>query len=128
LALSWLFSQSLNIYTQIGLVTLTGLITKHGILIVEFANQLKNTGRKVEDAICEAAHLRLRPILMTTGAMIFGALPLVLSSGAGMEARRSIGLVLIGGLFFGTVFTLLVLPKLYLMLKSFQTRTLRIQR
>lgn len=117
LVTAWVFGQSLNIYTQIGLVTLIGLITKHGILIVEFANQLIAAGKTVEGAIREAARLRLRPILMTTGAMVFGALPLILSSGAGIEARRSLGLVLVGGLTFGTCFTLLVLPKLYHMLK-----------
>lgn len=114
---AWVFGQSLNIYTQIGLVTLIGLITKHGILIVEFANQLKAAGKTTEEAIREAARLRLRPILMTTGAMVFGALPLIFSSGAGIEARRAIGLVLVGGLSFGTFFTLLVLPKLYQLLK-----------
>jgi multidrug efflux pump len=115
---AWVFGQSLNIYTQIGLVTLIGLITKHGILIVEFANQLKGAGRTIEEAIREAARLRLRPVLMTTGAMIFGALPLILSSGAGIEARRSIGFVLVGGLAFGTCFTLLLLPKLYHAVKT----------
>jgi multidrug efflux pump len=118
LVMAWVFGQSLNIYTQIGLVTLIGLITKHGILIVEFANQLRAAGKSIEEAIQQASILRLRPILMTTGAMVFGALPLILSSGAGIEARRSIGLVLVGGLTFGTCFTLLVLPKLYLMLKT----------
>lgn len=113
----WIFGQTLNIYTQIGLVTLIGLITKHGILLVEFANQLHKTGMPIESAIREAASLRLRPILMTTGAMIFGALPLILSSGAGIEARRAIGFVLVGGLTVGTLFTLIVLPKLYHLLK-----------
>jgi len=115
---TWVFEQSLNVYTQIGMVTLIGLITKHGILIVEFANQLIASGKSIEEAIREAATLRLRPILMTTGAMIFGSLPLILSSGAGIEARRSIGFVLVGGLAFGTCFTLLILPKLYHLLKT----------
>jgi multidrug efflux pump len=113
----WLFGQSLNIYTQIGLVTLVGLITKHGILLVEFANQLMGSGKDINEAIREAARLRLRPILMTTGAMVFGALPLIFASGAGIEARRAIGFVLVGGLTVGTLFTLLVLPKLYCLLK-----------
>ena len=119
----WVFGQSLNIYTQIGLVTLVGLITKHGILMVEFANQLKAAGKSVEEAIREASRLRLRPILMTTGAMVFGALPLIFSSGAGNEARRAIGFVLVGGLIFGTFFTLLVLPKLYHILKMRMDRS-----
>ncbi len=119
---AWIFGQSLNIYTQIGLVTLIGLITKHGILIVEFANQLIHAGKTVEEAIQEAARLRLRPILMTTGAMVFGAFPLIMSSGAGIEARRAIGFVLVGGLIFGTCFTLLILPKLYHMLKMMRVR------
>jgi multidrug efflux pump len=122
LVTAWVFGQSLNIYTQIGLVTLIGLITKHGILIVEFANQLIAAGKSVEEAIREAARLRLRPILMTTGAMVFGALPLILSSGAGIEARRAIGLVLVGGLTFGTCFTLLILPKLYHLLKTMRLK------
>jgi multidrug efflux pump len=114
---AWMFNQSLNIYTEIGLVTLIGLITKHGILIVEFANQLIEGGKTVQAAIREAARLRLRPILMTTAAMIFGALPLILSSGAGIEARRAIGIILVGGLSFGTLFTLFILPKVYELFK-----------
>jgi len=117
---AWAFGQSLNIFTQVGLITLIGLITKHGILIVEFANQLKAQGEASLPAIKKAAIQRLRPILMTTGAMIFGAIPLVLSSDAGSEARRAIGVILIGGLSFGTFFTLFVLPTIYLALKSFR--------
>jgi multidrug efflux pump len=83
---------TLNVYSQIGLITLVGLITKHGILIVEFSNQLRQQGRPVMDAVVEAASLRLRPILMTTGAMVLGALPLALATGAGAESRsRSAG-------------------------------------
>jgi multidrug efflux pump len=114
----WVTGQSLNIYTQIGLITLIGLITKHGILIVEFANQLRLKGLDLQTAIQQAAVLRLRPILMTTAAMIFGAIPLILLSGEGAEARRAIGSVLIGGLCSGTVFTLFVLPKIYSLLKA----------
>jgi multidrug efflux pump len=114
----WIFGQSLNIYSQIGLITLIGLITKHGILIVEFSNKLQKSGHTVEEAVKEASTLRLRPILMTTSAMVVGTLPLILSAGAGAEARRSIGFVLIGGLFFGTGFTLFILPTLYHLIKS----------
>ncbi|MEI8296067.1 MAG: efflux RND transporter permease subunit, partial [Alphaproteobacteria bacterium] len=114
----WVTGQSLNIYTQIGLITLIGLITKHGILIVEFANQLRLKGMDLKSATQQAAVLRLRPILMTTAAMIFGTVPLVLLSGEGSEARRAIGSVLIGGLLTGTIFTLFVLPKIYSLLKA----------
>ncbi|RUR12953.1 multidrug efflux RND transporter permease subunit LpeB [Legionella sp. km772] len=113
----YLFGQSLNIYTQVGLITLIGLISKHGILIVEFANQLRQQGDELIEAIQTAAVLRLRPILMTTGAMVFGAIPLILSHDAGSEARRAIGTVLIGGLCWGTLFTLFVLPAVYYLIK-----------
>ena len=107
---------TLNVYSQIGLVMLIGLITKHGILIVEFANQLRTRGMDAAAAVTEAATLRLRPILMTTGAMVLGALPLALASGAGAEARQPIGWVIVGGLALGTVFTLFVIPTAYLLL------------
>lgn len=116
----WLFGQSLSIYTQVGLITLIGLITKHGILIVEFTNQLRQEGLDLKAAIQGASTLRLRPILMTTAAMIVGAIPLVLSHDAGFEARRAIGAVLIGGLGFGTVFTLFIIPTLTYAIKSWQ--------
>jgi len=112
----WSVGGSINVYTQIGLVTLVGLIAKHGILIVEFANQLQEQGRSKADAVLEAAALRLRPILMTTGAMVLGALPLALASGAGAEARNQIGWVIVGGMSIGTVFTLFVVPVIYLLL------------
>jgi multidrug efflux pump len=95
---------------------LIGLITKHGILIVEFANQLRSRGMAVAPAVVEAATLRLRPILMTTGAMVLGALPLALATGAGAEARQPIGWVIVGGLLVGTVFTLYVIPTAYMLL------------
>jgi len=104
---------TLNVYSQIGLVMLIGLITKHGILIVEFANQLRARGMERVPAIIEAATLRLRPILMTTGAMVLGALPLALAHGAGAESRQAIGWVVVGGLSFGTLLTLFVIPTLY---------------
>jgi multidrug efflux pump len=104
---------TLNIYSQIGLVTLIGLITKHGILIVQFANQLQEAGQGRREAVIEAAALRLRPILMTTGAMVFGAVPLALAGGAGGESRQAIGWVIVGGMSFGTVLTLFVVPTAY---------------
>jgi len=102
-----------NIYSRIGIITLIGLITKHGILIVEFGNQLQLAGRDKYDAVVEAATLRLRPILMTTGAMVLGALPLAMADGAGAESRRQIGAVIVGGLLVGTLFTLFVIPAVY---------------
>ncbi len=104
---------SLNIYTDIGLVTLIGLISKHGILITQFANQLKKQGADAKTAIIKAATIRLRPILMTTLAMIFGVLPLVLTGGASAQSRHQIGIVIISGLFFGTFFSLIVVPVTY---------------
>jgi len=104
---------TLNIYSQVGLVTLIGLITKHGILIVEFANQERAKGLEVYDAVLRAAQLRLRPILMTTGAMVLGAVPLALAAGAGAESRQAIGWVIVGGVSVGTVLTLFVVPSLY---------------
>jgi multidrug efflux pump len=109
----WWSGGTLNIYSQVGLVTLIGLITKHGILIVEFANQLRAKGRAMREAVIEAATLRLRPILMTTGAMVLGAVPLALAAGAGAESRQDIGWVIVGGLLVGTLFTLFVIPVVY---------------
>lgn len=113
-------SGSLNIYSKIGLVTLVGLITKHGILIIDFANKLKETGVGTIDAVKSAAQLRLRPILMTTFAMVFGAVPLALAYGAGAGARRQIGYSIIGGMSFGTLFTLMILPALYVVFINFK--------
>jgi multidrug efflux pump len=104
---------TLNVYSQIGLVTLVGLITKHGILIVEFANQIQAQGKTRIEAVIEAAALRLRPILMTTSAMILGAVPLALAQGAGAESRQQIGWVIVGGLALGTLLTLFVIPAVY---------------
>jgi multidrug efflux pump len=112
----WLTGGTLNIYSQVGLVTLVGLITKHGILIVEFSNQLRAKGETMMDAVVEAATLRLRPILMTTGAMVLGALPLALAHGAGAESRTQIGWVIVGGMSFGTLLTLFVVPTAYTLL------------
>lgn len=112
----WLTGGTLNVYSQIGLLTLVGLITKHGILIVEFANQLREQGRERLDAVIEASVLRLRPILMTTGAMVLGSVPLALATGAGAESRQQIGWVIVGGLLLGTFFTLFVVPTVYTLL------------
>jgi multidrug efflux pump len=112
----WLTGGTLNIYSQVGLVTLVGLITKHGILIVEFSNQLRAKGEALMDAVVDAATLRLRPILMTTGAMVLGALPLALAHGAGAESRTQIGWVIVGGMSFGTLLTLFVVPTAYTLL------------
>jgi len=107
---------TLNIYTQVGLVTLMGLISKHGILMVEVANEQQALGFSKREAIEHAALLRLRPILMTTGAMVLGVLPLVLATGAGAAARFAMGLVIASGLSIGTLFTLFVVPAFYLVL------------
>jgi multidrug efflux pump len=109
----WLTGGTLNVYSQIGLVTLIGLITKHGILIVDFANRLQLEGTERREAIIEAARLRLRPILMTTAAMILGAIPLALATGAGAESRQQIGWVIVGGMSLGTLLTLFVVPCVY---------------
>jgi multidrug efflux pump len=103
----------MNVYSQIGMVMLIGLITKNGILIVEFANQLQQRGLSVRDAVIESAGLRLRPILMTTLTMILAAIPLAFATGAGAESRQQIGWVVVGGLLLGTLLTLFVIPAAY---------------
>ena len=107
---------SVNIYTEVGLVTLMGLISKHGILIVEFANDARKAGKHKREAIESAASTRLRPILMTTAAMVFGVVPLVFAGGAGAAGRHAIGLVIFSGMAIGTLFTLFVVPSMYLLL------------
>ncbi len=107
---------SLNIYTEVGLITLIGLISKHGILIVQFANDLQREGKSKREAIEQAAAVRLRPILMTTAAMVLGVLPLVFASGAGAAGRYNMGLVITTGISIGTLFTLFVVPAMYLLL------------
>jgi multidrug efflux pump len=104
---------SLNVYSQIGLITLVGLITKHGILIVEFTNQLREHGMAMKEALIQASSQRLRPILMTTGAMVLGAVPLALAKGAGAESRMQIGWVIVGGMSLGTLLTIFVVPTMY---------------
>jgi multidrug efflux pump len=114
-ALQW-SGGTLNVFSQIGLITLVGLITKHGILIVEFANKLREQGMPAWQAIQQSAAQRLRPILMTTGAMVLGALPLALATGAGAESRQQIGWVIVGGMSLGTLLTIFVVPTMYTLL------------
>jgi len=115
LTFSFLGFTTLNIYSQVGLITLVGLISKNGILIVQFANHLQETGRDKLNAINEAAGTRLRPILMTTAATVFGHLPLVFATGPGAGARNSIGIMLVSGMIIGTLFTLFVVPSIYML-------------
>lgn len=120
--LAFLGWTSINIYSQVGLITLVGLVAKNGILIVEFANKMREIGRSKLDAIREAAVTRLRPVLMTTGATVLGHFPLVLVSGAGAEARNSIGVILVAGMLIGSLFTLFVLPGVYMVFASNRER------
>ena len=113
---------TINIYTQVGLVTLMGLISKHGILIVRFANQLQGEGHSKRKAIELAAEIRLRPILMTTGAMVLGVMPLLMASGAGAVSRFHMGLVISSGISIGTLFTLFVVPAVYLLVAADHSR------
>jgi multidrug efflux pump len=110
------WTTSVNIYSEVGLITLVGLIAKNGILIVEFANQLQRQRRSKLEAVHEAAMLRLRPVLMTSVATIAGNFPLTLVTGAGAAARNSIGIVLVSGMTIGTIFTLLVVPSIYMLI------------
>ena len=116
LLFSFLGLTTLNIYSQVGLITLVGLVSKNGILIVQFANHLRETGRDKLDAVIEAAATRLRPILMTTAATVVGHFPLVLATGPGAGARNSIGIMLVSGMIIGTLFTLFVVPSIYVLL------------
>jgi multidrug efflux pump len=121
LTFSFLGLTTLNIYSQVGLITLVGLVSKNGILIVEFANHLQETGKEKLDAIIEAASTRLRPILMTTAATVIGHFPLVLAKGPGAGARNSIGIMLVSGMIIGTVFTLFVVPSIYMLVAKRHT-------
>ena len=115
----YVFGQSLNIYSQIGLIMLIGLVTKNSILIVEYSNQLRAQGRSIYNAVVEAATIRLRPILMTSFATIFGVLPIAIGLGAGAEARRPLGIAVVGGMFFSTFLTLVLVPVVYSLLARF---------
>jgi multidrug efflux pump len=121
LLFSFLGLTTLNIYSQVGLITLVGLVAKNGILIVEFANHLQERGRDKLEAIVEASTTRLRPILMTTAATVVGHFPLVIATGPGAGARNSIGIMLVSGMIIGSVFTLFVVPSIYMLLA--RTRT-----
>jgi multidrug efflux pump len=113
------FRMSLNIYSQIGLIMLIGLVTKNAILIVEYANQRRARGEPLEDAVVNAARIRLRPILMTTLATVFGVLPIALGLGAGAESRKPLGAAVVGGLIFSTLLTLVIVPVVYTLLARF---------
>jgi multidrug efflux pump len=119
------WTTTLNIYSQVGLVTLVGLVAKNGILIVEFANQLQLQGHAKQEAVRQASLTRLRPILMTSVATIAGHFPLTLVTGAGAAARNSIGLVLVGGMFVGTLFTLFIVPSIYMLVARDHARDLQ---
>ena len=123
LLFSFLGFTTLNIYSQVGLITLVGLVAKNGILIVEFANSLQETGLSKLKAVTQAAGTRLRPILMTSVATVAGHFPLVLASGPGAGARNSIGIVLVSGMIIGTLFTLFVLPAIYMLIAHDQNKS-----
>jgi len=123
LAALWIFGQTLNIFSQIGMIMLIGLVTKNGILIVEFANQRREAGLDVEEAIREAAVARFRPVLMTSISTVLGTLPIALALGAGAESRMPMGIAVIGGLLVGTFLTLLVIPTTYTYLAAKKHRT-----
>jgi multidrug efflux pump len=110
------FTSTMNIYSQVGLVTLVGLITRNGILVVEFANRLQEEGLSKIEAVRQAAVVRLRPVLMTSIATVAGHTPLIFASGPGAEARNSIGLILVCGMAVGTIMTLFVLPSVYVLI------------
>jgi multidrug efflux pump len=118
----WYFNQTMNIFSQIGMIMLIGLVTKNGILIVEFANHLKEEGKSVKDAILEASAARLRPILMTSLATALGALPIALALGAGSKSRTGMGIVVVGGLLLSLALTLYVIPAMY----TFMSRTKKV--
>ncbi len=119
---------TLNIYSEIGLTTLIGLIAKHGILIVEFSNQMQERGFERTEAVIEAASLRLRPILMTTAAMVLGAYPLAIATGAGAAARHAIGWVIVGGMLIGTTFSLFVVPAVYSLLAKVKVHDVKLEK
>jgi multidrug efflux pump subunit AcrB len=110
------FKQTLNIFSEIGMIMLVGIVTKNGILIVEFANQKRKAGLSISEAAFEAAASRLRPILMTSLATMFGALPIALALGAGAQSRVPLGIVVVGGLLFALILTLFVIPVMYILM------------
>jgi multidrug efflux pump len=118
----WYFNQTMNIFSQIGMIMLIGLVTKNGILIVEFINQLRERGVEFSEAIVEASVARFRPILMTTLATILGALPIAFAFGAGSKSRMGMGIVVAGGLLFSLVLSLYVVPAMYSLISSKKKR------
>jgi len=122
LLFSFLGLTTLNIYSQVGLITLVGLVAKNGILIVQFANHLQENGAAMLDAVTDAASIRLRPILMTTAATVVGHLPLVFARGPGAGARNSIGIMLVSGMIIGSLFTLFVVPSIYMLVARKRAR------
>ena len=122
LMFSFLGLTTLNIYSEVGLITLVGLVSKNGILIVQFANHLQETGKEKMAAVIGAAETRLRPILMTTAATVAGHFPLVLARGPGAGARNSIGIMLVSGMIIGTLFTLFVVPSIYMLVAKKHSR------
>jgi multidrug efflux pump subunit AcrB len=113
-----IFGSTLNIFSEIGMIMLVGLVTKNGILIVEFANQKRKLGLSKSEAAFEAAAARLRPILMTSLATIFGAMPIALALGAGAQSRTPLGIVVVGGLLFSLILTLFVIPTMYVIMSG----------
>jgi len=128
LLFSFLGFTTLNIYSQVGLITLVGLVSKNGILIVQFANHLQEAGKDKLAAVIEAAGTRLRPILMTTAATVVGHLPLVFATGPGAGARNSIGIVLVSGMTVGTIFTLFVVPSIYVLVARRRSAVAEVRR
>ena len=124
----YLVDNSLNVYSQVGILVLIGLAAKNGILIVEFANQLRSEGKSVTEAILESARIRFRPVLMTSVSTAIGAIPLVLATGAGAESRFTIGVVIIAGVVLSTVLTLFLVPMVYALLARFTPAANRIDR
>jgi HAE1 family hydrophobic/amphiphilic exporter-1/multidrug efflux pump len=124
----WLFGQTWNIFSQIGTVMLIGLVTKNGILIVEFANQLKEQGRSVQEAIIEAAEARLRPILMTSLAIALGAMPIAVALGAASKSRMGMGIVIVGGTLFSLILTLFIIPAIYSMWSREHKRNIELEK
>ena len=118
----WIFGHTLNIFSEIGMLLLIGIVTKNGILIVEFANQKREAGLTIKDAAFEAASSRLRPILMTSLATVFGALPIALALGSGAESRIPLGVVVVGGILFSLLLTLFVSPVMYIVMTSKKPR------